>query len=109
MSLVTSYLERRAKEIEAQMEEDVDNILIHEERPGTYRVMCLTATCLGKEHFDVFGTMAPQGANGDGECTVVQRILEHLALCTPGKQIAATRVMKHRTDPVYNLKVKWQK
>lgn len=104
---VTSYLERRAAEIQSQMEEDVTNVMIREDRPGTFRVMCLSEKCLGQDHFDVFGSLAP--ADAMGECTVVQRVLEHLALCSPGKTIAATRVMKHRTDPVYNLKVKWLK
>jgi len=104
---VQSYLEREAAKLAGSMEEDVTNVLLREDRPGTFRVMCLSEKCLGEAHFDVFGTMAP--ADAMGECAVVQRVLEHLALCTPGKTIAATRVLKHNTEPVYNLKVKWLK
>lgn len=71
-----------------------------------HKVMCLND--LPVHTFDVFGIMAP--ATEAGECSVVQRILEHMDNCTPGHKIEETRVTKNIKDPmapVYKLVVKW--
>lgn len=80
---------------------NVSHMLIREDRPNTFRIMCLD--CLAQ--FDLFGTMAP--ADATGECYVVAQCMEHLGRCSDRKHPKETFVIKHRRDPIYKLAVEW--
>jgi hypothetical protein len=87
---------------EAPPEPDVSNLLIREERPGTFRALCYD--CLSV--FDLFGTLAPP--TEFGESPIVQRCIDHLHQCnTKRKRIESTQVLQNRNSPHYLLKVIW--
>lgn len=91
---------------EEQLRTDAAVYVIRPDGVNTFRVMCLNDLPL--HLFDVFGILAP--VQGDAECSVVQRILEHMDQCTPGHRPASTEVkmnIKDRLNPIYTLVVRW--
>jgi hypothetical protein len=86
-------------------EADASVLLIRQESETTFRVMCMAA---GIPHqFDVFGQMKPY-TEAEGECSVVQKCLEHLGNCILKTKPARTRVLENVNSPFWKLTVTWQ-
>lgn len=71
-----------------------------------FSVQCLND--LPIHGFDVFGILNLEAA--DQDCSVLQRILEHMDQCTPGHRPKSSQFFANRKDPlnpIYKLVVEW--
>ena len=82
----------------------ITNMLLREDAPGTYRVMCFD--CLSQ--FDLFGRFAAADANGESE--IVQRCMSHAELCSDRALPQETFVIQNKKSPeLYKLSIRWSR
>lgn len=82
----------------------VSQIMLRQDGEGTFRAMCFEDL---PHEFDVFGVMAE--ADAVGECSVVQRCMEHIATCSlKNRKPESTTVLQNNQTPgIFLFKVRW--